>query len=204
MRIVSLMAIIAVILGVFAVFIMLAPSIPAHSSIKDEILDAVAIRTHETNYVPLVQSYHDIVEASVQRLNGNELMLTVELAGDPNFNTTYETVYIWEIDYPTLTGNQRYTAIVPHFPAELGLSTGWHIAIFDNKEEMYVVPLESIEPMPKNKVEVNIDPNLIGNPPFFWWQVFVMARVDTQFDRPPDFLMDSAPDNYNALLRPFT
>ncbi|MFQ5941164.1 MAG: hypothetical protein ACE5KA_05640 [Nitrososphaerales archaeon] len=204
MRIVGMMAIIAVILGAFILFMLLGPSVGASSSTRDGVNDARAIRIHETNADPLVQPYHDIVKASMQRLNGNELVLTVELAGDPNFNTTYESVYICVIDYPTVTGNQRYTIIVPHFSPELGVSSGWHIAIFDNKVERYVVPLESVNTMPKDRVEVNIGPDLIGNPPFFWWQAFVMVRVEQQFDRPPDFLLDSTPDNSNVLLWPFT
>ncbi len=194
------MIIVGIVVGTFATFMVIAPNIPASSSIKDRVNDAVAVRIHETNADPLVQPYHDIVSATVKRLNSNELLLTAELAGDANFNTTYETVYVWVIDYLTLTGNQRYTVIVPHLPPEFGLSTGWHIAIFDNNAERYVVPLESIDPMPENKVEVKIDPNLIGNPPFFWWQTFTMVRVEPQFDRPPDFLMDSAPDNSTMLF----
>lgn len=204
MRIVSIIIIVGSVLGAFGAFLLIAPGIPASSSAKDAVGDAIAIRMHETGFDPMVQPYHDITGASIQRLNGNELLLTAELAGDPNNNTTYETVYIWVIDYPTVTGNQRYTVIVPHFPPELGLSEGWHIAIFDNNAERYVVPLTSIGQMPDNKVEVNIDPTLVGNPPFFWWQVFVMVRVDTEFDRPPDYLIDSTPDNSTVLLWPFT
>ena len=204
MRIINVIVVVAVVLAALAAFILLVPNVPATSSINDRINDAVAVRIHETGADPLVQPYHDIASASVKRLNGKELLLTLELAGDPNFNTLYETVYIWVIDYPTVTGNQRYTVIVPHFPPELGLSTGWNIAIFDNRAERYVVPLKSIGSMTENKIEVNIDPDLIGNPLFFWWQSFVMVRVEPQFDRPPDFLMDSAPDNSTVLLWPFT
>jgi hypothetical protein len=57
--------------------------------------------------------------------------------------------------------------------------------------------------MPENKVEVNIDPNLIGSPAFFWWQVYVMVGVDTATHGAPDFLMDSAPED-PAMLLPFT
>lgn len=200
----TVMIIIVMILVVSAMFFLLAPSLPASSSILDESSDVVAIKIHETNFYPLLQPYHDLVRVSVQRLNGNELLLLVELSGDPNLNTTFETVYIWVIDYPTITGNQRYTVLIPHFPQEFGFSPGWHIAIFDNKEEKYVVPMERIGTMPNNKVEVNIDPKLIGNPPFFWWQTYVMIRVDPNFDKSPDFLIDGAPDNSNILLFPFS
>ncbi len=56
--------------------------------------------------------------------------------------------------------------------------------------------------MPENKVEVNIDPNLIGSPAFFWWQVYVMVGVDTATHDAPDFLMDSIENS--VMLVPFT
>ena len=103
-----------------------------------------------------------------------------------------------------MTGNQRYTIIIPHFPPELGLQvTGWHATIFDNKANRYVTSLYSIGEMSENKVEIKIDPKLIGNPAFFWWQVYVMVGVDTATHDAPDFLMDSAPEN-SAVLIPFT
>lgn len=201
MRIIHVITI-ATVLGSFGIFALLT-SIPLSSSIDDPVNDAVPVRIHETGEDPLVQPYHDIVRADVKRMNSDELLLTVEVNGDPNFNTRYETVYVWVIEYTGITGNQKYTVIVPHFPEELGLS-GWHVAIFDNKAERYVVPLKSIGSMPENKVEVNIDPDLIGNPLFFSWQTFVMVRAEPRFDRPPDFLMDSAPDSSNVLVTPFT
>ncbi|MEM2760163.1 MAG: hypothetical protein QXU32_03290 [Nitrososphaerales archaeon] len=198
-----LLVIIAIVLVSIGAFVLISPNIPARSSVNDAVGDAVPVRVHETALEPVLQPYHDIRSASVQRLNGKELVLTLELLGDPNLNTEHEIVYIWVMEYPTIVGTQRYTIIVPHFPSELGLSAGWHIAIFDNNAQRYVVPLKSIGSMP-GKVEVNIDPKLMGNPSFFWWQAFVMIRVELQFDRPPDFLVDSAPDNYTVLLGPFS
>jgi hypothetical protein len=203
MRIIGILIIAAIALGAFAVFTLLAAGAPASSVIDDRSGDAFAAAVGETGGGIVVQSYHDIVRASVHRLNGNELILSVELSGDPNFNAEYETVYIWVLDYPGMTGNKRYTIIVPHFPPGFASSTGWHIAIFDNNAQRYSVPLKSIGSMPENRVEVNIDPRIIGSPPIFWWQVYVMVRVDQQFEKPPDYLIDSAPDNFNALVWPF-
>ena len=55
--------------------------------------------------------------------------------------------------------------------------------------------------MPKNKVQVFIDPDFIGNPPSFNYLVSVMIRVNSTFlNKPPDYLVDSAPDNNNELF----
>jgi len=204
MRIAIAFLIAAIVFGVLASFLLLAPNVSASSGVKDAIGDAVPVQIHQTNIEPIVQSYHDIVSAGAKRLNAKELLLTVEVAGDPNQNSQYETVYIWVIDYPTITGNQRYTVIIPHFPPELGLQvTGWHASIFDNKANSYVTPMYGIGAMSENKVEINIDPKLIGNPAFFWWQVYVMVGVDTATHNAPDFLIDSAPEN-SIMLLPFT
>lgn len=203
MRIAIAFMIAAIVLGALASFLLIAPNVSASSSVKDAIGDAAPVQIHQKYLEPAVQGHHDIVSASVKRLNANELLLIAEVAGDPNQNSDYETVYIWVIDYPTLTGNQRYTIVVPHFPPELGLqSTGWHIAIFDDKANEFVVPLYPIDIMPANRVEVNIDPELIGSPAFFWWQVYVMVGIDTATHNPPDFLMDYAPEN-SVVLMPF-
>lgn len=206
MSIAIIFVIVAIALGAIASFLLLAPLFPAHSSIDDSLGDASATPVFIKSEEPVVQDYHDIVSASVQRLNGEELLLTVEVAGDPNLNLTYETVYIWIIDYPSLTGSQRYTIVIPNFPSELGVQPiGWHAAIFDNNANRWVVPLRSIAPMEDNKVEINIDPEIIGSPPFLWWQVYVMVGVDPQSHETPDFVMDFAPDSgANVMLVPFT
>jgi len=55
--------------------------------------------------------------------------------------------------------------------------------------------------MPKNKVQVIIGPDFIGNPPSFNYIVSDMVRVNNTFlDKPPDYLVDSAPDNSNELF----
>ena len=204
MRIAIAFMIASMFFGVVASFLLLAPSVSASSSVKDAIGDATPLQIYEAKIEPIAQGYHDIVGATVKRFNSETMLLTVEVAGDPNQNSPYETVYIWVIDYPTITGNQRYTVIVPHFPPELGLQvTGWHAAIFDNKAKRYVTPMYSIGAMSENKVEINLDPALIGSPAFFWWQVYVMVGVDTATHNAPDFLMDNAPEN-SIMLLPFT
>ncbi|MGH9921574.1 MAG: hypothetical protein ACRD38_02360 [Nitrososphaerales archaeon] len=204
MRVAVAFMIAALVFGISGSVLLLAPNVSASSNVKDAIGDATPSQVYETNIEPTVQDYHDIVGASVKRLNAKELLLTVEVAGDPNQNSPYETVYIWVIDYPTITGNQRYTVIVPHFPPELGLEiTGWYATIFDNKANRYVTPTYSVGEMQENKVEVNIDPSLIGSPPLFWWQVYVMVGVDTATHDAPDFLMDIAPED-SVMLLPFT
>jgi len=203
MRVAVAFMIAALVFGVSGSILLLAPNVSASSSVKDAVGDAIASQVYETSIEPSVQDYHDIVGASVKRLNAEEMLLTVEVAGDPNQNSPYETVYIWVIDYPTITGNQRYTIIIPHFPPELGLQvTGWHATIFDNKANKYVTSLYGIGEMSENKVEIKIDPKLIGNPAFFWWQVYVMVGVDTATHDAPDFLMDSIENS--ILLAPFT
>jgi hypothetical protein len=203
MRVAVAFMIATLVFGIGGSILLLSQSFPASSSVKDAVGDATASQVYHTNIEPPVQDYHDIVGASVKRLNVKELLLSVEVAGDPNQNSPYETVYVWVIDYPTITGNQRYTIIVPHFPPELGLEvTGWYATIFDNRANRYVTPTYAVGEMSENKVEVNIDPSLIGNPAFFWWQIYVMVGVDTATHDAPDFVMDSIEDS--VMLLPFT
>ena len=204
MRVAVAFMIAALVFGIGGSILLLAPNFPASSSVKDAVGDATPSQVYYTNIEPTVQGYHDIVGASAKRLNADELVLTIEVADDPNLNSPYETVYMWVIDYPTLTGNQRYTIIIPHFPPQLGLEvTGWYATIFDNKANMYVTTTYPIGEMSDNKVDLKIDPELIGNPAFFWWQVYVMVGVDTVTHGSPDFVMDSTPDD-SVMLLPFT
>ena len=70
------------------------------------------------------------------------------------------------------------------------------MAVFNNTEGTYTLPLAKISNMPKNKVQVFIDPNLIGSPPSFNYMTCVMVRVNSTFlNKPPDYLMDSVPHN---------
>jgi hypothetical protein len=58
--------------------------------------------------------------------------------------------------------------------------------------------------MPTDKVEAVIDPMLLGNPPSFDYMASVMIRVNSTFlSKPPDYLIDSAPDSDTFWLKWF-
>jgi hypothetical protein len=59
--------------------------------------------------------------------------------------------------------------------------------------------------MPKNKVQVFIDPTLIGSPHSFSYMTCVMVRVNSTFlNKAPDYLMDSVPNNNSFWQKWFT
>jgi hypothetical protein len=97
------------------------------------------------------------------------------------------------------TNQQKsYTVIIPNFAVDSNFKNkhGWYLTIFNNTNNSYTLPLSKISDMPKNKVQVFIDPDFIGNPPSFNYLVSVMIRVNSTFlNKPPDYLVDSAPDN---------
>ncbi|MGA9151015.1 MAG: hypothetical protein WBZ36_10575 [Candidatus Nitrosopolaris sp.] len=73
---------------------------------------------------------------------------------------------------------------------------GWYTAVFNNTANTYTLPLTRISEMPKDKVGVDVDPNVIGNPASFNYMTCVKVRVNSTFlNKPPDFLMDSVPHN---------
>jgi hypothetical protein len=129
----------------------------------------------------------------------------MDLAGDPNKNEKYETAYIWLLYYNTgntdrgSSGHEEriYTLIVPNFAPDSNFSLkGWYMVVFNNTANTYVLPLSRISDMPKDKVQVFIDPSLIGSPSSFNYMTCVMVRVNSTFlNKEPDYLMDSAPDN---------
>jgi hypothetical protein len=176
------------------------------TKVQDSIGDAKLIPLYKTDIFPKVRDYHDILSAEVNKVNkddnGNNLLLTIDLARDANKNEKYETVYLWFINYNnSLNGtNQQksYTVIIPNFAVDSNFKNkhGWYLAIFNNTNNSYTLPLSKISDMPKNKVQVFIDPDFIGNPPSFNYLVSVMIRVNSTFlNKPPDYLVDSAPDN---------
>jgi hypothetical protein len=66
------------------------------------------------------------------------------------------------------------------------------MAVFNNTAGTYTLPLTKISNMPKNKVQVFIDPSLIGTPSSFNYMTCVMVRVNSTFlSKPPDYMMDS-------------
>ena len=178
-----------------------------NSKIKDAKDDTKLVALYKTIIVPEVQNYHDILSAEVNKVskdkNGNNLLLlTIDLAGDANKNEKYETVYLWFINYNDGLNDKdqqkSYTVIIPNFAVDSNFKNkhGWYLAIFNNTNNSYTLPLSKISEMPKNKVQVFIDSDFIGNPPSFNYLVSVMIRVNSTFlNKPPDYLVDSIPDN---------
>jgi hypothetical protein len=177
------------------------------NKVQDSVGDAKLIPLYKTDIFPKVRDYHDILSAEVNKVskdkNGNNLLLlTIDLAGDANKNEKYETVYLWFINYNYSLNDKdqqkSYTVIIPNFAVDSNFKNkhGWYLAIFNNTNNSYTLPLSKISEMPKNKVQVFIDSDFIGNPPSFNYLVSVMIRVNSTFlNKPPDYLVDSAPDN---------
>ncbi|MBV9176313.1 MAG: hypothetical protein JO297_04690 [Nitrososphaeraceae archaeon] len=174
------------------------------SEIRDARADVKPIQIYRTKIIPEIKDYYDILSARVQKVN-DRLIFSMDLAGDANKNEKYETAYIWLLYYNTSnTGRsspgheQRiYTLIVPNFAPDSNFPLkGWYMVVFNNTANRYVLPLARISDMPKDKVQVFIDPSLIGNPSSFNYMTCVMVRVNSTFlNKAPDYLMDSAPDN---------
>ncbi len=188
----------------------------SNSKINDAKDDAKLVALYKTVRVPEIQNYHDILSAEVNKVNDNKILFTMELAGDANTNENYETVYIWLIyisipndkaaDASTVGKEfQLYTLIIPNFGANSNFGnnkTGWYLAVFNNTNNVYTLPLSKISNMPTNKVQVFIDPIFIGNPSHFNYLVSSMIRVnDTFLDKPPDYFVDFAPDHFISFWK---
>jgi hypothetical protein len=184
---------------------LLLPSSSSNSEIKDPKGDVKPIQIYRTNIIPKIKDYYDIVLASVKKLNG-KLVFSMELSGDPNKNGKYETSYIWLLHYSNTISKssdrnnnkeQIYSLIIPNFAPDSNFKLkGWYMAIYNNTDGSYILPLAKISDMPKNTVQVHVDPILIGNPSSFNYITSVMVRVNSTFlNKPPDYIMDSAPDN---------
>ena len=186
----------------------------SNSKIKDAKDDAKLVTLYNTIRVPEVQNYHDILSAEVNKVNDNKILFTMELAGDASINENYETVYLWLIYIPTTNDNAAstvekefplYTLIIPNFGANSNFGNneaGWYLAVFNNTNNVYTLPLAKISDMPTNKVEVFIDPIFIGNPSYFNYLVSSMIRVnDTFLDKPPDYFVDFAPDHFTSFWK---
>jgi hypothetical protein len=126
-----------------------------------------------------------------------------------------KTAYIWLLYYnasginrisTSKDNEQVYTLIIPNFAPNSDFPfKGWYIAVFNNTADTYTLPLTKISNMPKNKVQVFIDPSLIGSPLSFNYMTCVMVRVNYTFlSKPPDFLMDSVPHNERFWQEWFT
>jgi hypothetical protein len=184
------------------------------SKIKDSKGDTKLVAIHKMNIVPEVKDYHDILSTDVNKVN-NKMLFTIELAGDANKNENYETVYVWLIYYTSTAADvtptadkadQLYTIIIPNFGAgsDFGnIEEGWYLAIFNNTNNSYTLPLSRISDMPTKKVQVFIDPLFIGNhSSSFNYIVSAMISVNSTFlDKPPDYLADSAPDNHDTFWK---
>jgi hypothetical protein len=177
---------------------------PSSNRIEDSTEDVKLISIYSTKILPIVRDYHDIISASVNKIDDdNKMIFTMDLAGDANKNEKYETLYLWLIYYTSnLDGRnhqqqQFYTVIIPNFPSGSNFENknGWYLAIFNNTDSTYTLPLSKISSMPENKVQVFVDPTFIGNPQSFNYVVSTMVRVNsTYLNKPPDYLVDSAPD----------
>jgi hypothetical protein len=176
--------------------------------IKDFKGDVKPIQIYKTNIIPLNKEYYDILLSSVKKIH-DKLVFSMDLAGDPNKNEKYETTYIWLLYHVAsskynvnLESNSKsdidqiYTLIIPNFAVDSNFNQkGWYMAVFNNTDNSYSLPLVKIKDMPKNKVQVFIDPLLIANLSSFNYLTSVMVRVNSTFlNKPPDYLMDSAPN----------
>lgn len=188
--------------------------------IKDIKNDTKLVTLYKTSIIPEIRDYHDILSAEVNKPDNNKFLFTIELSGDANKNKNHETVYIWLLfnvvtnnisnkdnnnDFYKLDKqNQTYTLIIPNFGIESNFEkdAGWYLAIFNNTDNTYTLPLSSILDMPKNKVQVFIDSKFIGHPLKFNYIVSSMIRINNTFlDKPPDYLIDVVPDNYELFWK---
>ena len=185
--------------------------------IKDNMKDTKLIALHKTNVIPKVKDYHDILSIDINKVNDNKMLFTIELAGDANKNENYEIVYVWLIYYYTTNSVVNdvssvknefnfYTVIIPNFGAGSNFGNkeeGWYLAIFNNTNNSYTLPLSRISDMPTNKVQVFIDPIFIGQPSStFNYSVSSMIRVNnTVLDKPPDYIVDYVPNNFNSFWK---
>ena len=185
------------------------------SKMKDNRGDTKLINIHKTDVVPDMRDFHDILSIDINRVNDDKVIFTIELAGDANKNEKYETVFIWLVYYyitnddtnALLSSENRfslYTILIPNFGADSNFENkeGWYLAIYNNTNNSYTLPLSKISDMPKNKVQIFIDPILFGNPPNFNFTVSSLIRVNNTFlDKPPDYLVDYVPDNFYSFWK---
>ncbi len=149
--------------------------------------------------MPQLHGYYDIISTQIGKMYNDELVFTINLNDDPNKNKEYETTYIWILSHfdPLNHKNQIYTIIIPNFGIDSNFKyKGWYLAIYDNIGNVYSLPISRIDNMIDNNVEITIDPIFIGNVKNFNYTTAVMIRVnDTFLNKPPDYLIDSSPDD---------
>jgi hypothetical protein len=183
---------------------------------KDNMGDTKLINLHKTNVVPEVRDYHDILSIDINKVNDHKIIFTIELAADANKNEKYETVYVWLVYYYTTNDDitflsssenrfRLYTILIPNFGSGSNFENkeGWYLAIYNNTNNSYTLPLTKISDMSKNKIQVFIDPIFFGNPSSnFNFSVSSLIRVNNTFlDKPPDYLVDYVPDNFYSFWK---
>ncbi len=174
---------------------------------KDAKNDAKLLSLYETAIMPSVQDYHDIISSEVYRVSNDRLLFTIQLDGNPNHNERFETAYVWLLSQKDLVSGkgQIYTIIIPNFANDSSFDNkGWYLAVFNNTNNQYSLPLSKLKDMPESSVVVSIDPSFLGNTFSFNYSTAVMVRVnDTIVAKAPDYLMDSAPDDNSFWLNWF-
>src|SRR5215216_548008 len=148
-------------------------------STVDAKYDTHLTTLYKTTQMPEIHGFYDIVSTQVSKMYNNNLILTINLADDPNKNEKFETTYLWLISHidPLNDKNQIYTIIIPNFGSESNFKNkGWYLAIFDNINNDYSLPLSRIDKMTSNGVEIIIDPIFIGNILNFNYTTAVMIR----------------------------
>jgi hypothetical protein len=176
--------------------------------IKDSQGDVKPIQIYKTNIIPMKRDYYDILLGRVKKVH-DKLVFSMDLAGDPNKNEKFETTYLWILYHianhddnanhrsnAKIDIDQIYTLIIPNFASDSNFNQkGWYMAVFNNTDNSYSLPLVKIMDMPKNKVQVFIDPYLIANLSSFNYLASVMVRVNSTFlNKSPDYLMDTLPN----------
>lgn len=168
-------------------------------STSDPTYDTQLITLDKTAQIPVMHGFYDIVSTQITKMYNDDLIFTINLKDNPNKNNKYETTYLWILSRfdPLNDKNQIYTIIIPNFGIDSNFKIkGWYLAIYDNVNNMYSLPLSRINNMADNNVEITIDPDFIGNIKNFNYTTAVMIRVnDTFLNKPPDYLVDSSPDN---------
>ncbi len=165
----------------------------------DAKYDTQLVTLYKTTQMPEIHGFHDIVSTQIDKTNNDIMIFTINVDDDPNKNKKHETTYMWVLSRldPMTNKNQIYTIIIPNFGSDSNFrNKGWYLAIYDNVNDIYTLPMIRIDNMTLNKVEVSIDPIFIGNILNFNYTTAVMIRVnDTHLDKPPDYLVDSSPNN---------
>jgi hypothetical protein len=168
----------------------------AYSRIEDARGDAEAVYQQlGADTAPPVRDYHDILGASVVK-RGEAFFFTIDLAGNPNSNENYETLYRWHIvtTSPITGRDQQYTILFPHFSQNSTSTTeGWYFAVYDDTADTFIRTQIRIEDMPEDRVEFPVEDFYIGAPTKFVYWVDVSMRLNATDDREPDYLMDYAP-----------